>query len=139
LTLLPCLAIAQRDFETRYFTISATSLPEVPEIESSFSLDKAPTLFSELKTFRMNTKNYQVPVDMMTALANRESYIEKEWEVNKKVKKDRALEFSVRVYNDEYYNNGINRNSSLRVHNNVYNQLNSRYYYSPLDLYSIQK
>lgn len=73
----PCLVLAQRDFEERFFTMNAETLPDVDIDLSSFNLGTPITPFAQLKTFRMNTKNYQVPVDMMTALAKKQQFIDR--------------------------------------------------------------
>ncbi|WP_339831832.1 hypothetical protein [uncultured Altibacter sp.] len=78
LFLLPFLASAQYDFETRYFTITAESLPEIEDLTTaSFSLDNAPVLSTKLKTFQMNTENYRQPVDMITAIAENENFVQR--------------------------------------------------------------
>lgn len=89
--LLPFLAFGQYDFETRYFTINSTSLPEAPQFDSTekfnsllsnpaevksgtFTLDKIPTFAATLRSYRINTSNYWQPVDMMGAVSKSKNY-----------------------------------------------------------------
>jgi hypothetical protein len=76
---IPCLSFAQNDFETRYFTINATSLPDMSGIPSildilpkttkgSFTLGEAPTYQNALNTNTINTHNYWQPVDIGLAM-----------------------------------------------------------------------
>jgi len=93
-TLLPLLAVAQYDFDSRYFTINAASLPEAPQFNqltqfsqipqlvklsdeklSSFTLDNTPTFAATLKSFKINASNYWQPVDMMGVVNTSKNYI----------------------------------------------------------------
>ncbi|MEL6810949.1 MAG: hypothetical protein AAFP76_06400 [Bacteroidota bacterium] len=73
LLLFPALAFGQRDFETRYFTIDAESLPDTQEL-SSFDIDFGETRSFEKKHItdfnKVTVKNYWQPVDMTTAMEN---------------------------------------------------------------------
>ncbi|GEQ87255.1 hypothetical protein ULMS_27630 [Patiriisocius marinistellae] len=77
--LLPLMAWSQNDFETRYFTIDAESLPEIPEVAfipkkqqlentGTLTLEKTPTFNSVLDAYKISTDNYWQPVDMTVAL-----------------------------------------------------------------------
>lgn len=89
LFLAPCLALGQYDFDTRYFTIDETSLPEVPNYDtmlelgplteqaaSTFTLDNTPTFEATLRSLRISSSNYWEPVDMRTAVGSSETYID---------------------------------------------------------------
>ena len=89
LIILPVLAQAQFDFDSRYFTINAASLPEAPklnetvelkklseETSTSFTLDNTPTFAATLNSFKINASNYWQPVDMMGALNTVENYVD---------------------------------------------------------------
>mgnify|MGYP001548615756 CR=1 FL=1 len=93
--LLPMLAIAQFDFETRYFTIDETSLPEAPqfnelpdlrslstkEVSGSFILDNIPTFAGTLSSFKIDTSNYWEPVNMRDALNSSSNYMAPNYDV----------------------------------------------------------
>ncbi|PKA84391.1 hypothetical protein ATE92_2579 [Ulvibacter sp. MAR_2010_11] len=82
LLFLPVFAMAQYDFDTRYFTITAESLPEIEDLTApSFSLEKGPTFSTKLKTFQMNVDNYRQPVDMATAVNDGDKYIQRNVDV----------------------------------------------------------
>lgn len=76
--LVPIFMIGQNDFETRYFTINATSLPEAPEmiqilkeenpIKGSYTLGASPSYEKARSSFSINATNYWQPVDMAAAL-----------------------------------------------------------------------
>ncbi|MFT5103189.1 MAG: hypothetical protein ACI86C_000841 [Candidatus Latescibacterota bacterium] len=75
---LPCVVFAQYDFDSRYFTMDASSLPEVGPVNdftkavsftSKFSLDAAPTIVNKnVPSFKLTTQNYRTTVDMATAV-----------------------------------------------------------------------
>ena len=80
LFLLPVVAVSQYDFETRYFTIDASSLPEVDDLVS-ISLFKTPTpLNYKVPDFKVNENNYRTPVDMMTAISEKERFFNRKQE-----------------------------------------------------------
>ncbi len=81
LFLLPMLASAQYDFETRYFTIKATSLPEIEDL-TTFSVETAPKFFAKVPTFKMNRENYRQPVNMGEAVLESQNYIESSLEID---------------------------------------------------------
>ncbi|MGJ8665769.1 MAG: hypothetical protein ACSHW7_05340 [Patiriisocius sp.] len=77
--LFPLMAWSQNDFETRYFTIDAESLPDVPEVtfipktqntetKGTMTLEKTPTFNSVLDAYKISSENYWQPVDMTVAL-----------------------------------------------------------------------
>lgn len=79
--LLPALAVAQNDFETRYFTINATSLPDVTDL-MEFSFDESPIVKRSLNEFDMNVQNYRKPVDMASVVgAQKRSFATKEYSI----------------------------------------------------------
>lgn len=85
LLLLPSLGFAQYDFDSRYFTINATSLPEINPVNdftkaasfaSKFSLDEAPEIVNEdVTSFKLTAKNYRTTVDMATAVTQRTKFV----------------------------------------------------------------
>lgn len=78
LFLFPLVVGAQYDFDTRYFTINASSLPEIEDLSaSSFSLEKEPFIMDKLRTFQMNAENYRQPIDMVTAINDSQRFIER--------------------------------------------------------------
>jgi len=91
LFLLPCLVLAQYDFDSRYFTIDANSLPEVGPVNdftksvsfaSKFSLDTAPNVVNQaVPSFKLTTENYRKPVDMATAVTQRTKFVNTNTEV----------------------------------------------------------
>lgn len=80
LTLLPLLSWAQFDFETRYFTIDATSLPEVNVLETFMELNSN-SFFTKLPEFKMNNDNYQKEVNMGEVLYASEKFVNSNYEV----------------------------------------------------------
>lgn len=86
--LLPWIASAQFDFETRYFTINASSLPEIDELsKSSFSISNAPVLSKKIKTFRMTADNYRETVEMAIAINENQKFISPKADVSSLQKK----------------------------------------------------
>lgn len=80
--LCPWLGLAQYDFDSRYFTIDAESLPEIEDLTaSSFTLNKAPLLPAKLKTFQMNAENYRQPVDMATVVNENQKFVQRKVDV----------------------------------------------------------
>ncbi len=65
------LVFAQRDFEKRFFTINAESLPEV-ETFGNFNLKKDTVFISKftLPNFSKRNNNYWQPVDMAFVMTN---------------------------------------------------------------------
>lgn len=77
LVFLPLSVCAQYDFDSRYFTIDATSLSEVPEL-SAFEIDfgsKRDFSIRKITDFnRVTENNYWQAVDMAAAIEKKESY-----------------------------------------------------------------
>lgn len=78
---IPLLSFGQNDFETRYFTIDAASLPNIPSVPSildampevpkgSFTLGEAPSYRDARNANTINTDNYWQPVDIASAMAS---------------------------------------------------------------------
>ena len=81
--LISFASFSQNDFETRYYTIDAGSLPEAPQVptllmeldkkknavKSTFTLGASPSYQDAKNAFSINSSNYWQPVDMTTALA----------------------------------------------------------------------
>ncbi len=115
LCLFPALVFGQYDFETRYFTIDAATLPEVPEI-TSFQLNWNLSASSEIKSFsdfnRVTANNYWEAVDMAAALEEKDSF--KKAEVSVKALNQK---FSALGGNAQYQSDG-----STKVRNQVYKE-----------------
>lgn len=89
--LLPALAIAQFDFDSRYFTIDAESLPPVPEAsiffsepkseQGSFDLHDSPSFSGTLNSNAISTSNYYQPVDMRAVLVEPNKFIDDNYQV----------------------------------------------------------
>lgn len=76
IVILPLITYGQNDFESRYFTIDATSLPVIPQnISPSFSLNKAPVLGKKVKAFKMTAENFWQPVNMAEAISESNKYL----------------------------------------------------------------
>ncbi len=84
--LIPGISIAQYDFDTRYFTIDAGSLPDVEEL-TSFDLQfETPSSFDidALKNYdKVTANNYWQPVDMAKAVDEIERYQQNEFDLNR--------------------------------------------------------
>lgn len=78
LLLLPLLGISQNDFESRYFTIAATTETELPTPALSAFEKKAQTsmykqsLFSDFTNQQVTAQNYWQSVDMVATSENRQ-------------------------------------------------------------------
>ncbi|MCB0456153.1 MAG: hypothetical protein R2776_06845 [Flavobacteriaceae bacterium] len=76
-TFLPLTTIAQYDFESRYFTITSESLPEVPEL-SAFDIDFGPKRDFSIRKItdfnKVTSSNYWEAVDMAVAIEKQEKY-----------------------------------------------------------------
>lgn len=106
--------IGQNDFETRYFTINATSLPEV-ETLTAFKID-----FNTPKDFRVKsiteynkvtTENYWQPVDMAAVASEQAKYINTNYNTN--------------FLNQKFNTNAVlqyERDFSTKVENTVYQE-----------------
>ncbi len=99
---LSAASFGQNDFDTRYFTISQGSLPSIPRVdeEPSFSLTKAPRLNSKLYSLKVTKENYWQPVDMASAVAENNNFIEYHLDLNKPEPKKSgvSLNFGVNEY-----------------------------------------
>lgn len=71
---IPLFAFGQGDFETRYFTISARTLPEV-DVLSDFSFNQVPFVKRSLDEFQMNENNFRSAVNMVAAIEKEESFL----------------------------------------------------------------
>jgi hypothetical protein len=67
------------DFETRYFTINAESLPamEISD-EYNFSIKKGPKTFADLPlpSSKITAQNYWQSVDMMAVITNEQTFVD---------------------------------------------------------------
>ncbi len=83
LIFFPLILLGQNDFDTRYFTINAKSLPELPQItSSSFTLYKAPVLSQKLPSFKMTKENFWQPVDMAEAISDSRKFVNSAVNIN---------------------------------------------------------
>jgi hypothetical protein len=134
LLFIPFSMFSQLDFETRYFTIDAESLPLIEDL-ATFSLITSPTLFdSQLPTFKMNEDNYRTPVNMTEALAKRQSYITKKWDG-----KAKATPKGLTFYFSVNGNNSRNGTTNYGLKNAVYQEQRPVYFFSPLDIYRVNQ
>ena len=117
-------AVAQYDFDSRYFTINATSLPAAPKYDKmeavlnpkeedtgSFFLDDIPSFEATLSSLRISSSNYWEPVDMRNAIGNPNTYIDTNINITPVKKDNDGLRVSV------YSSDG-----SSRVNNTVYQE-----------------
>lgn len=74
--LFPLTLIGQLDLDTRYFTITQQSLPEV-EALSTFTFEKTPFVKRSLNEFEMNAVNYRKAVDMASVVNEDANYEQK--------------------------------------------------------------
>lgn len=82
LLLLPSIALAQYDFDTRYFTIEADALPDIESL-TNFSLEKGPAFSEKLPTFNLMTRTtFWQPVDMVGAIGESRKFISSKVEIN---------------------------------------------------------
>lgn len=76
--LLPCSMFGQYDFDTRYFRIDATALPEVPELSSvllEWNQRKSNNTFRSFSEYKpVTASNYREIVDMATAIEKKENF-----------------------------------------------------------------
>ena len=115
LLILPLTMLGQYDFDTRYFTIDAESLPEVPEI-SSIQLERNSRNDFSIRTFsdfnRVTANNYWEAVDMAAALEKKEGF--------------KKSEVSVKALNQKFsvFGGGTQyeRDGSTKVKNQVYKE-----------------
>ena len=126
LILLPLLSYGQFDFDTRYFTINATSLSEAPSFETltefsnvvslsdkkevksgSYYIDNTPTFAATLNSYKMSSSNYWQPVDMMNAVNNSSNGLQTNWDITN---------LQPRTYGNSSYS----KDGSSKVKNSVY-------------------
>ena len=143
LILLPMLATAQFDFDSRYFTINASSLPEAPQFEpmptfgkmlslsdsaneksGSFSLDNTPTFAATLSALKMNSSNYWEPVDMMNAANASSNRLKTKWDI-------------APLQSETYGYTVYSADASSKVKNNVYVEVRGLDLLSPCPPYGI--
>lgn len=131
--LLPVIATGQYDFETRYFTMTAESLPETKEL-SSFDYD-----FGEQRSFKkmritdfnkVTANNYWQPVDMMTALEEKSTLTDQP-SVNLPKLNQKEFGFSFSVNGS----NSFDGTTSHGVRNTVYKEARSVFFCSPNGYY----
>ncbi|GHC58163.1 hypothetical protein SAMN05421855_104144 [Ulvibacter litoralis] len=121
--LLPLLASAQFDFDTRYFTINATSLPDVPQINEdfqvkrspsekagTFTLENTPTFAATLNAIKISATNYWEPVNMMDAVTVSTNYL------------DKTLSIAP-VDSNRFGFSGYTSDASSKVKNTVYSEV----------------
>ncbi len=132
--LIPLLASAQYDLETRYFTINAESLPDIDRTtnfldfakptEGSFKLDVIPTFSETLRSISLNSQNYWEPVDMMAALNSTQTFLDKKLTVS-------PLNTSV------YGFSGYSSDGSTTVKNIVYKEASGLNFLDPCPPFGI--
>jgi hypothetical protein len=135
--ILPLTLFAQYDFDTRYFTINANSLPEAPtlnaapltldmpiENKATFTLDQIPTFNETLNSFRISASNYREPVDMMSVLNTKSNYVDKTLDI-------------VPVDSNRFGFSGYNADKSSKVKNTVYTEVSGLDLLSPCPPYGI--
>ena len=137
------LATSQFDFDSRYFTINASSLPEAPKFEltptfekmlslsdkadeksGSFSLDNTPTFAATLSAMKMDSSNYWEPVDMMGAASASSNRLSTKWDIA--------------PLKSETYGYGVySADASSKVKNSVYVEVRGLDLLSPCPPYGI--
>ena len=143
LIMLPLFSYGQFDFDTRYFTINATSLPEVPQFElmpkfgstlslsdknepksGSYYLDNTPTFAATLNSFKMSSSNYWQPVDMMSAVSNSTNRMPSNMDISN-------------LRPENYGNYSYSKDASSKVKNSVYVEMRGLDLLSPCPPYGI--
>ncbi|MAZ73821.1 MAG: hypothetical protein CMC70_11825 [Flavobacteriaceae bacterium] len=129
LFLFPVCCLGQNDFESRYFTITATTQTELPTPALSAFQKKVNTsiykqsLFSDFTNQQVTAQNFWQPVDMLETAQNRQA--------NSRVSLERLQSGFAKKQLYGYQSDG-----KTRVKNNVY--LDQQYYspiYSPYGSY----
>jgi hypothetical protein len=127
--------MGQYDFETRYFTMNAESLPNTQEL-SSFDID-----FGEKHSFikmhisdfnKVTANNYWLPVDMMGAIEGERLLTESPM-VNLPKLNQKEFGFSVSVKGNNSFDG---TSSNYGVQNTVYKESRSVYFCAPSGYYS---
>ncbi|MFT4849425.1 MAG: hypothetical protein ACI83B_001967 [Sediminicola sp.] len=143
LILLPLFSYGQFDFDTRYFTINATSLTEAPQFEllpkfgntlslsnkkeersGSYYLDNTPTFAATLNSFKMSSSNYWEPVDMMNAVSNSSNRLQTNWDIEN-------------LKPETYGNSSYSADGASKVKNSVYMEVRGLDLLSPCPPYGI--
>lgn len=73
----PFFVSAQYDFETRYFTMDESSLPEV-NVLNTFTETNRNSFLTKLPDFKISKDNYWKEVDMRSTLVASESFVNSE-------------------------------------------------------------
>ena len=137
LFMLPIILLAQNDFDTRYFTINAESLPDVPKIEGffvankdfkegSYSLAGIPTYANTLQSFQINADNYWQPVDIATVLNKKNGYVDTKIDLPSIQQKQFGVIFKGTNSTTEF-----SIDSPNGVKNQVYKEQRAFYIYQP--------
>ncbi len=119
---LPLLSLGQNDFNTRYFTIEATTQTELPTPALSSFQKKVQTsiykksMFSDFTNQQVTSQNYWQAVDMVATTENRQP--------NSRVSLERLQSG---FNNNSVY--GYQTDGKTRVRNEVYRD---QQYYSPI-------
>ena len=143
LILLPLFSYGQFDFDTRYYTINATSLPEAPQFEllpkfgnrislsnkaqgksGSYNLESTPTFAATLNSFKMSSSNYWQPVDMMNAVNTSSNRVRTKWDI-------------ANLKPETYGNASYSADRASKVKNTVYIEVRGLDLLSPCPPYGI--
>lgn len=113
--LFPLVLCAQYDFDTRYFTIDAASLPDVPEI-NSFEMNLGPIKNFEIKSLsdfnKVTAVNYWEAVDMASAIEKKENFKRADYD-------SKLLRQKLSTYGGT---SGYSKDGSSKVVNTVYKE-----------------
>jgi hypothetical protein len=135
---IPLLSFSQNDFETRYFTIDATSLEELPSIPSildtmpetkgSFTLGEAPSYQDALNANSININNYWQPVDIASAMTSKTiTYSNKKFSTSKLQEKQFGISISGNGGNTTFdFSDG-----QTQVRNEVYQEQRTPFLLNP--------
>lgn len=126
LAFLPALAMGQYDFESRYFTLTDESLPEINSFNIDFG-EKSP--FKKISFYdysKVTVANYYQPVDMMAALEEQSSLLEAPG-VNIPALNQKEFGFSFSVNGS----NSRDGTSNYGIRNTVYKEARSVYFCAP--------
>ena len=117
------MAMGQYDFESRYFTLTDESLPEISAFDIDFG-EKTPfEKVSFLNYTKVTAENYYQPVDMMGALEQQNSLLEAPGvNIPKLNQKEFGFSFSVNG------NNSRDGTSNYGVRNTVYKEARSVFF-----------
>jgi hypothetical protein len=135
LLFIPTIGIAQYDFETRYFKIDNTSLPQVVSVSSQAKEYTASLLLKTKSLYdfvKVTEKNYWQPVDMTRALAHEETGLIDPPQINYPKLDSKDFGFSVQVGNSNS-RAGISTNG---IKNTVYKEQRGRFFCDPTGNYA---